>query len=325
MPERWLVEEGIGEERAVRIDKDRIIAARLYWPGRLSAGQIEEATLISRASGSKRGTVRFASGEEALIDRLPASASEGAPLRCIVTRAALAERDRRKMARAVPTEDAPKPARSLLDQLRAEGFTAENVRSFPEGDWEELWLEAWQGSVIFNGGELVFFDTPAMMLVDIDGTGDPRSLALAAVPALAEAIARFDLAGNIGIDFPTLAAKADRNAVDATLDVALADWPHERTAMNGFGFVQIVARFERPSLLRLLHQDRPGAALRLLLRRAETVEAPGALLLTMHPALKARFDAELQAELARRTGRAIRAETNPKLALEAGFAQAVPL
>lgn len=323
----WYVEQGIAEERAVRLERGRVAEARLHWPGSLTAGQVEDAVLVSRARGSHRGTLRFAVGEEALVDRLPATASEGAALRARVTRAGTSERDRVKLAQALPSDEDVRPAPTLAEQLAMAGQRVESVRRFPEdgheNGWEDLWLEAWSGTVAFDGGELAFFDTSAMVLIDIDGQGDPRRLALAAVPALAEAIGRFDLAGSIGVDFPTLAAKPDRKAVDAALDQALGHWNHERTAMNGFGFVQMVARAERPSLLRRLHHARADAAARLLLRRAEYVDEPGCLLLTAHPAVLARLQSEWQTELARRTGRAVLTHSDPRLALEGGFAQAV--
>jgi hypothetical protein len=319
----WLVEQGIGEDRAICMEGGELVAARLDWPGALASGQVEDAVLISRAQGSPRGTARFASGEEALVDRLPAGASEGAPIRLEVRRPALSERGRTKLAQARPTALAPRPAPRLAGALAQQGEKVSLVRRFPAGLWEDLWAEAWAGTVDFAGGSLHFATTPAMTLVDVDGALGSRELALASIAPLAGALRRFDLGGSVGVDFPTLDAKADRRAVDEALAKALADWPHERTAMNGFGFVQIVTRLERASLLHRIGQHRIGAAARLLLRRAEMVDEPGALLLTCHPAIKARLRPEWMDDLARRTGRELRIESDPALAIEGGFAQAV--
>ncbi|GMN13289.1 ribonuclease [Altererythrobacter sp. MTPC7] len=315
----WLIEQGIAETRAILLDGGQVIAARMEWPGTLLAGEVADAVLVHRMAGSRRGTIRFASGQEALADRLPPSASEGATSRYRVTRPALAERDRRKMARAVPTDEDIRPAPTLAQNLP----DARIVQRFPSGTWEDLWLEAWSGSVPFDGGELAFFDTAAMTLVDIDGPGSPLALSQAAVPAIAGALRRFDMGGNIGIDFPTLQAKADRKAVDGALAARLEDWPHERTAMNGFGFVQIVARLERPSILQRIHNARRAAAARLLLRNAEMLEGAGDLLMTCHPAIAAKLEEPWLDALRRRTGRAVRVESNPTLALEAGQSQLV--
>jgi ribonuclease G len=320
----WLVEEGIGEDRALLYDNGQAVAARIDWPGRLASGLIAEATLVARVAGSSRGRAVFSSGEEALVDRLPRDASEGAPLRLEITRSAITERNRTKLAHSRPSDAPPRAAFRLREVLAATGGTVRAVHRFATTDWDEIWGDAWSGTIAFGGGALDFSPTPAMTLVDVDGTLDPRALALAAVPALAEAIFRFDLAGSIGIDFPTLVAKADRKVVDEALEAALIGWPHERTAMNGFGFVQIVSRLERPSLLHRITANRLGAATRLLLRRAEDPALPpGRVLLTCHPAIKARLRSEWLDALVRRTGRAIEIESDPGLAIDGGFAQAV--
>lgn len=319
----WLVEDGIGETRTILIEAGQVLAARLEWPGRLIAGEIADAVLVARRGGSSRGTVRLPSGEEALIDGLPVNASEGAPVRAMITRAAIAETGRLKRAQARFTDRTPRPAPPLLDRLRSEGANARKVARFPEDPWPEIIAEAAEGSIVFEGGSIVVTPTPAMTLIDIDGDLPPRALALAAVPAIAAAIGRFDLGGSIGIDFPTLERKEDRRAVDDALAAALDRWPHQRTAMNGFGFVQLVAKLERPSILQRAGQEPVGTAARLLLRRAEDVREPGTLLLTAHPRVCAALVAPWLDELARRTGRSIRLGEDAGLALFGGFAQAV--
>jgi hypothetical protein len=313
----WLVEQGIAEHRAVRMASERIVEARIEWPDRLAAGWVIEARLIARSAGSSRGCALADSGEELLVDRLPREAREGARLRLHVTRAALDGPGRLKRPQARPSE-APLARPGLAERLGAR-----LVHRFPGKGWNELIDEALSGEVSFPAGTLLFGLTAAMTTVDIDGTLSPRLLALAAAAPLASALRRLDVGGSVAVDFPTLPARGDRRAVDEALGEALAGWPHERTAMNGFGLVQLVARLERPSLLQLAAWQRSRLVWRRLLRRAEMLPGAGLIELTVHPALECAIEPGHLAELERRCGARVELRSLPTVALDAPHAQRI--
>lgn len=320
----WLIEEGIGEHRAITLNGAQIDAARLDWPGELKAGQVADAVLFQRMPGGETGYARFSDGQCAFVDRLPRSASEGSTVRLEVIRASVGEARRCKLARARPTKAPLRCATLLAEDLRAEGHDTRIVRSFPQCDWSELIEVAQTGQIDLGSASLHFSPTPAMTLVDIDGSSPPARLALEAVLPIAAAIRRFDLGGSVGIDFPTLEARSDRRKVDEAIEMALAHWPHARTAMNGFGFVQLVAKLERPSLLHRAQFRRTAFAARQAMRLAEHAQGTGTVLqLRLHPALASQIREDWLRELRRRTGREIVIETDPALAIESPHAQFV--
>ena len=321
----WFVEEGIGEERAIRVKDGAIVAAKLAWPGEMAAGAVVDAKLVSRPAGSPRGTARLDDGTLVLVDRLPRAASEGASIRIEITRASIGEAGRVKLAQGRPSEHAPCTAPTLARRLAQSGESVRTVHRFAVSGWNELCAEARECRVDFAGGAIVLSPTPAMTLIDVDGDLPPPALALAAADAIGAALHRFEIGGSVGIDFPTLSDKADRRAVGDRLGNALDQLAHERTAMNGFGFVQIVSRLSGPSILHRIARDPLGAAARRVLRMAESVEGPGALLITCHPALEAALRPEWRDALIRRSGRQLRIAADPALAPTAGFAQSVPL
>ena len=324
----WLHEAGIGEERAILVEHGAIVAARVEWGEPVRAGLVAEARLISKSGGARRGLARLEDGSEVLVDALPREVNEGDTLRLRIVRAALAERGRTKRAQARHDPAAElAPASSLLDELRRGPFPVRAVRiegtDFADYGWEELVEQALTGDIPFAGGSLSLSPTPAMTLLDVDGYGPPVALAHAAVPTIAAALRRLDLGGSVGIDFPSLAEKRDRQAVDSALGEALTDWRGERTAMNGFGFVQLVSRLERPSLV-VRYGHKVEAQARILLRQAERVSEPGTLFLTAPPAVRRAVLPAWRDELARRSGRRIEWREVAGLAAEAAFAQAVP-
>src|SRR3954468_22739206 len=239
------------------------------------AGAIVVARLISAAS--RNAVARDQSGEEYLLPCGAPRTTEGASVNIEITRAAFpgSETWKRPLARLTaepPREALPLSGRELtlpdpIDERRRAG-------------WNDLIDEARSGLVQFDGGELRVSATPAMTLIDVDGYLDPEELAVRGAGEAARAIRGLDIGGSIGIDLPTSGSKAARQAAAAAIDEHLPQ-PFERTAVNGFGFVQIVRPRRRASLIELA-QDRPTFEARALLRRA-ALEAAGQKCLVAHP------------------------------------------
>ena len=304
MPE-WVVEDGIGEIRAALSENDEIIEARVRRDGITPAGTIVEAKLVAVAPRVMVEAAR----ERFLLPHGVSGVTEGARLIVEVTRETLGGTEPWKLGLARRTDQEPGTAPPL-----AEG------RPGRIGGWDDLLEEARSGIVGFEGGELRIEPTAAMTMIDVDGWLVPDKLAQMAAWAAARAIRRLDIGGSIGIDFPTLKDKAARAEVDSILDAYL-EKPFERTAMNGFGFVQIVRPRKRASLVELA-QDRAPFEARALLRRAAS-ESPGAKRLVAHPALIAILEqrpAWLEA-LGRQLGGKIGLRADAALPMSGGYAE----
>ena len=309
MPE-WLVERGIGEIRAARIEDGHIVEARILRDSVVPAGTVLAARLTR--SGT-RNAVAVAGDCEYLLPRGAAGVTQGAPLAIEVTREALggAEPWKRPLARAIDAAPCPAPT---LDG-RALPFPAPDDALEAAG-WSDLLDEARSGIVAFPGGELRIALTPAMTLIDVDGAMAPEALALAGATAAALAIRRHGIGGSIGIDLPTIGGKAARKAVAEAVDAALPP-PFERTAVNGFGFLQIVRQRRHASLFELA-ADHAMFEARALLRRA--AREVGAIRLIAHPAVIAAIKPEWIDQLANQVGGAVTLRADPAIAMSAAYA-----
>lgn len=303
MPE-WLWEAGIGEERAALVADGAIVAARIVREDDAPRlGLVAPARLVEILRKGALGRVTLPDGAEAMLRPLPAGWTLGATANVWIVREAVPERGRPKRALAAPSDEPPAPAPTLFEELATTGLPVRTLRAhepdaLEAAGWSELLEEAATGEIAFPGGALRMTPTPAMTLFDVDGEGEPAALALAGARAAAAAIRRHGIGGSIGIDLPTVGGKAQRQAVDTVLAAALPD--AERTAMNGFGFVQLIRRRERASLPELLQADPLLTAALALLRRLERdpqpqVDAPTAVQTRILPAWRE--------ALARRTGR----------------------
>ena len=299
----WLYEEGIGEARAALVQGGRIVEGRIERVGgQARAGGIHGGRLVRTLIVRKRGIARLDSGELVLIEPIPAKVAEGSNVRVEILREAIGEAgldgERDKLAKgriATPGSEAG-PGPTLYQRIQATGLPivpcpAHEDDRLEAAGWGELLAEAMSGEVGAEDAALRIFPTPAMTLIDVDGSLEPAKLGPKGAKLAAQAIRRLGIAGNIGIDLPTMNNKDERLVAAAQIDKYLPQ-PFERTAVNGFGFVQIVRKRERPSLIELLRADPVRAASMAALRAAEragarpgtlTVAAPVARDILAHP------------------------------------------
>ena len=287
----------------------------------MRAGAVVEARLRKILIPGRRGIAELDGDAEALVEPLAPSLTEGAAFRAEILREAIAESGRDKLAKARAT-DAPLRAGPKLAE-RLGRFVEPPVHGpdrFEEAAWSELLEQAATGEVPFDGGALRMSLTPAMTLFDVDGRLPPAGLARAGAAAAARAIRRFGIGGSIGIDLPTMPGRADRQAAAAAVDATLPQ-PFERTAVNGFGFLQVVRRRERPSIPEIVRADPGAAAARALLRRAGRLQGKVAIHAAPRVILQLKARPLWLEELARRTGGEALLFPNPGLAISEGHVQ----
>ena len=316
----WLIERGIGETRAALVADGDIIEARITIEGSVAAGTVIEARLASVGDKGRNGIARDSRGREFLLPKAPIGVTEGAALKLEVVREAIpgSEPWKRPLARA--TDAAPRHAPALTG--RELPFPPPGRDELAEAGWHGLIEEARSGRVTFPGGSLSIFLTPAMTLIDVDGWLEPEALAAAGAAAAAKAICRHGIGGSIGVDLPTVGGKLARQAAAAEIDAHLPQ-PFERTAVNGFGFVQIVRPRIRPSLLEIW-SERAAAEARSLLRQA-ALNGPGGKRLVAHPALIAALEnrPDWLEFLARQAGGSITLRADSKIPISAGHAEQI--
>lgn len=319
-----------GETRCLLLENGTPVELHLRrsvaFPPRAPAESHHSARLISRL-GNGRGLITLANGEEALLHPVPAI-PEGAALNVALTRESLPEPGQWKRALARPIEagepvseiDIAPHLTTVSEIICAAPLTLPpalshipqkiDAAAVAEADIDLLMEAARTGLIAFPGGTLSIERTRAMTIIDVDGSLAPLALNLAAAAAIGRALRLFQITGPIGIDFVSLANKADRHAVDAALAEALAPLgPLERTAINGFGFAQIIRPRTGASVLEQLCGTTPGrlsieSQALALLRAAVQATGIGPRTVTARPAVidVLRTWEDLRADVQRQTG-----------------------
>ena len=302
------------------VDGDRIVEARVLLDGTVPAGSVVECRLRSVGTGGRNALAVTANGVELLLPRRPGGVSEGAAIRAEITREAIPGHEgwKRSLGRVT---DAPATLAALPGSPIPFPPSGEDL--LEQAGWSGLLEQARTGIVRFHGGELKAYVTPAMTLIDVDGVLPPAELAVAGAAAAGAAIRRLGIGGSIGIDLPTTPGKEPRQRAAAALDEALGGTNFERTAVNGFGFLQVVRPRRLPSLLELA-ADRAGFEARALLRRAGS-DGCGPCRLVVHSAVAASLESRSDwlLTLGRQRGGAVSLRSDLSLAMSGGYAEPV--
>jgi|GEM_PF-70412 len=284
-----LWDTGPGEVRAGLTEAGALTELRIMRPRRgkplLAAGELFTARVL-RKIGPNKAMVAIGGGQEGLLH--PARGlNEGVLVAAEMTRAPIPEPGRWKLPQLRPapavtakkepgwhgSHDAPeaflrreaarvsaivcrdaRSANSVRDTLA--GHCPEvriDLEAIAEADLSGLIDSAVTGEFPIGEGMLCIERTRAMTMIDIDGSGDPLTLNIAAAAEIGRLLRLLDIGGQVGIDFVTLDDRKARAAVDAALaDACAALGPHKRTAMNGFGFVQLIRPRTGPSVPEML-------------------------------------------------------------------------
>jgi ribonuclease G len=250
------VEDGVLVELHLRRDHDR-----------LPFGHVTEA--IVREKIGARLRVDCAGVDAWLICSPPHP--QGTRLSVSVVRAPTPEPGQMKRAHVVAHV-------GVAEEIAAPAFVHNLPDVFEIDDWCD---RAISGHVPFEGGSLSMERTRAGLVIDVDGSGAALDVNLNAAIKIAQLLRLFQIGGMVMVDFITAENRRDRLVLDSALESALKFDPRafERTAMNGFGLVQIIRAKHGPSLIDQLCGVRRHApsletqALRLLDEAARSVGA----------------------------------------------------
>lgn len=256
MIEIW-TDNAPGERRAALVENGKIVEIHIQRDLRPLLGQHDTGRIDRKTPAG--AYVVDSSGRELLI-RGHVDIDVGAYLAFEVTREEIAEPGRLKIAEAKVIEaTAPDIDADWIWQRRLEAL-APSVDSGP-APMGDLFDVAQAGFSAVESAIVHFQRTKAGLVFDIDGTGDPFAINSAAAREIARLLRLFRIGGMVMIDFVAMESKVKRQEVAELFDAASSvdGRPFERSAINGFGLMQVVRSRPRPSVLDQLFGTSIGA------------------------------------------------------------------
>jgi hypothetical protein len=245
-----------GERRAAVVEDGNILEIHIQrdalWAlGECGVGRIDRKT--------PSGAYVVADDGSALLLRGKTNALEGARVMFEVTREAMSEPGRIKPPEIILRDSVGNPLigkDALWDaRLASLGQSAINA-SIAEGIDVAIAGQSQLGDVTIS-----FQRTKAGLVFDIDGIGDAFAINLVAASEIARLLRLYQVGAMALIDFVSMESKAQRTQIAEAFDAASVLDPRsfERTAINGYGMMQVVRARPRPSVLDQLFGTRIAA------------------------------------------------------------------
>ena len=235
-----------GERRAAFVENGNIVEIHIQrdalWAlGECGAGRIDRKT--------PSGAYVIADDNSELLLRSKMGAPEGARIMFEVTREAIAEPGRNKPPEIILREGVCDPlmGKDALWEARVASLGPSAINaSIAEGFDVAIAGQSQRGDVTIS-----FQRTKAGLVFDIDGIGDAFAINMVAATEIARLLRLYQVGAMVLIDFVSMESKAQRTQIAEAFDAAsVADpRPFERTAINGYGMMQVVRARPRPSVL----------------------------------------------------------------------------
>lgn len=240
LTEYW-IDNAPGERRAALVENGKIVEIHLLRFGQFVVGETGSGRIVSNTPVG--AYLQSDDGRELLVRyQVP----EGTRVGFEVTRGAIAEPGLIKLAEAKILESIP-ASPVAADNL----WLAQNGGEQTSHDISDAFDIAIAGVSQVGAASISFQRTKAGLVFDIDGTGDPLAINISAATEIARLLRLYRVGAMAIIDFIAVDSKSARQAVADAFDAAVVHdlRPFERTAVNGFGMMQVVRPRPMPSVL----------------------------------------------------------------------------
>lgn len=255
LPEIWR-DDAPGERRAALVENGNIVEIHIQrdasWVlGETGAGRIDRKT--------PSGAYVIADDDSEVLLRSKISDPEGTRVTFEVTREAITEPGRIKPAEILLRDSGCAQASqkdALWDARLAALDKPVITASIAEG-----FDIAMSGQSQLDSVTVSFQRTKAGLVFDVDGVGHAFDINRVAATEIARLLRLYRIGAMVMVDFVSMESKAQRTQIAEIFDAAsIADRrPFERTAINGYGMMQVLRARPRPSVLDHLFGTRIAA------------------------------------------------------------------